>query len=51
MELVDWGVSHTTLEDVFLSLAKEDDGSGGKRKRRDMFKVGLPAHSNHIAIT
>ena len=26
LELVDWGVSHTTLEDVFLKLAKQGGG-------------------------
>ena len=32
--LTDWGVSHTTLEDVFLKLAKADEGEEAKPKAK-----------------
>ena len=43
VELVDWGISHTTLEDVFLKLAKgEDDGT---KHSRVTLVVRLPISS------
>ena len=42
LELTDWGVSHTTLEDVFVSLARGGDAHNkGRRARKDLFKATL----------
>ena len=36
MELTDWGISHTTLEDVFLKLAKD-----GHNAHVELFKIQM----------
>ena len=42
LTLTDWGVSHTTLEDVFVSLARGgDEHHKGRRARKDLFKATL----------
>ena len=47
LELTDWGVSHTTLEDVFVSLARGGDmHHKGRQQRRDLFKATLHKASN-----
>ena len=45
LELTDWGLSHTTLEDVFVALAQGDAqplGGAKRRQKRNMFKATLP---------
>jgi hypothetical protein len=46
LQLTDFGVSHTTLEDVFVSLAHGgDEQTKGRKKKRDLFKVAR--HHTH----
>lgn len=42
IELTDWGISHTTLEDVFVSLARGgDENTKGRKVKKDLFKATL----------